>query len=163
MNNKTNIPPEYSDEIWDIVEKVGLYYEENDRPEVLLNIMNFINHCIDYVDESLFHVPKHQINQFRDEAKVIWDEGGDAAKLKEVSDRFSKALVAKIPYRKILRHPPYEGARRVISWYLNNYKDDPTNQFPFDFIELVVFELNRCGVAEAKIKETLLLYFDKQL
>ena len=150
---------EYSSDIDKFVENIYTYYDENPSFEFLQKIMDFTDKSIDLIDENLFFITKEELNKFREKGREIWKKDGDPEKLREISNAFHEATLKHIEFKELMKKTPNYGAFVLVSWYLSNLKDDPCNQFPYDFLELVVFEINKSGVKEDTVKELLLQYF----
>lgn len=150
---------EYSSDIDKFVENIYTYYEENPTFEFLQKIMDFTDKSIDLIDEKLFFVSKEELNKFREKGREIWQKDGNPEKLREVSIDFHNSTCKHIEFKDLMNKTPNYGAFNVVRWYLSNYKNDPCNQFTYDFLELVVFEINKSGVKEKAVKELLLKYF----
>jgi hypothetical protein len=68
-------------------------------------------------------------------------------------------MIEEKSFEKIVKNKKQNAAMNCMHWILYNGKNDPQNQFVYDFIELFVKELEKMEMHEDYINKLLEKYF----
>jgi hypothetical protein len=152
----------YSSKLKDEVEKISKYYEKNDTFEFLKKIIGFINECVNnFIRETYFIIPKKYIYNFTKDALKIWEKDGSEEELDKIKTIYLTRMSEQKPIEKIIKNRKQNAAMNCMLWILHNGRNDPQNQFVYDFIELFVEELEKLEIQEEYIDKTLEKYFSE--
>ena len=152
---------EYSNELKENFEKISAYYFEVDNFVFLQKIMTFIYEGIGYIGEHYFIISKDEIKYFVDEGMKIWEKDGNEIELKKLYNSYFEKINKIKPIK--IQNNEERAATYCISWFLDNIRNERSNYYTFDFVELFIEWFERLNVGENKVKELMEKHFKDRI
>ena len=90
---------------------------------------------------------------------IIWGKDGSEEELNKLKTIYIMRMSERKPVEKIIKNTKQNAVMNCMLWILPNGRNDPQNQFVYDFIELFVGELEKIEIKEEYINKTLEKYF----
>jgi hypothetical protein len=153
----------YSNELKENIEKISSYYlwVEADEFTFLQKIMAFMYEGINHIEETYFILPKEEVKSFVDKGMRIWENNGNETELEKLRKLHSEK-VDKIKPVKLMSSEE-AAAYFCIWWFLYNGRDDHSNYYWNDFIELFIENMETLNVEENFINKLYKKYFGDKL